>query len=78
MEGQVQIGPDGYAMTQDFSVQWWSDSEQSVNPDEGAGTWCYAMGGKRFDGEYFRKVRPSVLPPPPLASAHCDNSPPGS
>jgi hypothetical protein len=78
LEGEVQVGPGGAAMTQDFSVQWWNDSAPSVNPDEGAGTWCYAMGGKRFDGEYFRKVRPSVLPPPPILSARCDNSPPGS
>jgi len=78
LQGIAQFGPDGYGMTTDFSVQWWSDTAPSVNADEGAGTWCYAQGGRRFTGEYFMRKRPQVLPPGPLSSARCYTSPPGS
>lgn len=77
-QGVAQFGPEGYGMTTDYAIMWWNDAAPSVHPDEPAGTWCYAQAGRRFTGEYFMQKRPQVLPPNPLASARCYNSPPGS
>ncbi|HVV75740.1 MAG TPA: hypothetical protein VHC43_06850 [Mycobacteriales bacterium] len=67
-EGAVGFANGGHSMENDVTVAWWNQRAQSPVHLDPAGSWCYALEGRRIrPGHWPRK---SILPPS-LASARC-------